>query len=528
MTDMCKYAVAALLLVLAACSGATTTQTGPAGNEIRVAVQQDAKTLDPILASNTVDVFIQRFMFEPLLSADPHGNPVPMLAAEVPSRENGGVSQDGLTITYRLRKNARWTDGTPVSSADVKFSWQAIMNPVNNAVSRHGYDDVVRIDTPDPHTAVIRLKEPFSPFINTFFAESDQPYSIVPAHVLAKYPNINQVPFNSDPTVSDGPFRFERWVHGDRIVMSANPDFFMGKPRLQRVEVRVVADENTTVNLLRTHAVDYMYQASIATYPELKNVPGVRLVWNNMNGYEGMGLNMQHKPLDDPRVRLAIAYAIDKPQLVRTLTYGQERMATADLPDWMWAFNPNVNAYPHDPAKARALLRAAGVKTPLNLVMVTESANVTHKRTAVQLQAMLRDIGINAELKTYPGDLLYAPAGAGGIVNGGNFDITIWPWYAGIDPDNSSQFTCRNMPPHGYNEARYCNPEMEGLQNQALSSYDRGVRTAAYHQIQTLVVRDNPIIAFWWQRQQQAISEKFKGFAPNPVVESWNAWQWRI
>jgi peptide/nickel transport system substrate-binding protein len=467
-------------------------------------------------------------MFEPLLSADPHGNPVPILAAEVPSRQNGGVSADGLTITYHLRKNARWTDGTPVSSRDVQFSWKAIMNPANNAVSRHGYDDVLRIDTPDTRTAVVHLKQPFSPFVNTFFAESDQPYSIVPAHVLAKYSTINQVPFNARPTVTDGPFRFERWAHGDRIVMTANPNFFMGKPKLQRVEVRVVADENTTVNLLRTHAVDYMYQASIATYPELKTIPGIRIVWNSMNGYEGMGINMSHKPLGDPRVRLAIAYAIDKPQLVRTLTYGQERLATQDLPDWMWANNPAIKPLPHDVAKARELLRAAGVKTPLNLVMVTESANVTHKRTAVQLQAMLREIGIIAELKTYPGDLLYAPAGAGGIVNGGNFDITIWPWYAGIDPDNSSQFTCRNMPPNGYNEARYCNPEMERLQQRALSSYDRAGRAATYHQIEALVVRDNPIIPFWWQRQQQAISDSFKGFAPNPVVESWNAWQWSV
>lgn len=515
------------MILLAACSGGTATQPGPA-SELRIAVRQDAKTLNPLLSSSTVDGFIQRFMFEPLLSADTHGEPVPMLASAVPARENGGVSQDGLTITYHLRKNARWSDGTPVSSRDVQFSWQAIMNPANNAVSRHGYDDVLRIDTPDPYTAVVHLKQPFAPFVNTFFAESDQPYSIVPAHVLAKYPNINQIPFNGDPTVTDGPFRFERWLHGDRIVMSANPNFFMGKPRLQRIEIRVVADENTTVNLLRTHAVDYMYQASVATYPELKSIPGVHLVWNSMNGYEGMGFNLQRKPLNDSRVRLAIAYAVNKPQLVRTLTYEQEKIATGDLPDWMWASDSRLKPYPYDPAKARALLKQAGVTAPLNLMIVTENSNVTHKRAAVQLQAMLRAVGINAEVKTYPGDLLYAPAGAGGIIHGGNFDIMIWPWYAGIDPDNSSQFACANMPPHGYNDMRYCNPEMERLQKQALTHYDRRTRAAAYHAIEALVVRDNPIVPFWWQRQQQAISDRFKGFAPNPVVESWNAWEWSV
>lgn len=530
MAGISKRTAAAVLAcaLLAACAKENASRQSTGGGTLRVAVQQDAKTLDPVLSSNTVDGFIQRLLFEPLLSADPHGRPVPMLASQVPSRENGGISADGLTVTYRLRTNARWTDGTPVTSRDVKFTWQAIMNPANNAVSRHGYDDVASIGTPEEHTAVVHLKKPFAPFVNTFFAESDQPYSIVPAHVLSRYHSLNQVPFDSNPHVTDGPFRLENWAHGDRITMVANDGFFMGKPHLRRIEIHIVPDESTAVNLLRTHAIDFMYQASITTYPQLKSIPGVRIVWNGMNGYEGIVMNMRRKPFDDARVRLAVAYAVDKVRLVRTLTYGHEKIATEDLPDWMWAFNPHVKSYPHDPAKARALLRAAGVKTPLNIVVVTETANVTHRRVAVQLQAMLREIGINAEVKTYPGDLLYAPAGAGGIVNGGNFDISIWPWYAGIDPDDSSQFTCANIPPHGYNEARYCNPQMERLQNRALTQYGRVQRTAAYYGIQALLGRDNPIIAFWWQRQQEAVSTSFKGFAPNPVVESWNAWQWSI
>jgi len=520
---MCA-AVAAVLL--AACSQAgrpvQTAQT------MRISVPQDAKTLNPLLGSNTIDVFIQRFMFEPLLSANPQGEPVPMLASQVPTRENGGISADGLTITYHLRGNAKWTDGLPVTSRDVRFSWQAIMNPANNAVSRNGYDDVARIDTPDERTAVVHLKKPFAPFIGTFFAESDQPYSIVPAHVLSKYSNINQVPFDSRPDVSDGPFKFERWVHGDQIVMTANDAFFMGKPHLRRVVIRIVPDENTSVNLLRTHSIDYMFQASIATYPSLRTVPGVRLVWVNVNGYEGMAFNLKHKPLDDPRVRLAIGYAIDKAQLVRDLTYGQEKIASEDLPDWIWAYNTSLKPLGHDLDKARALLRSAGVKIPLSLVLVTDTANVTHKREAVQVQAMLHRIGVQAEVKTYPGDLLYAPAGAGGIVHGGNFDIALWPWYAGTDPDNSSQFTCAFMPPNGYNDARYCNQQMEALQKTALTHYDRPTRAKAYHDIEALLARDNPILFFWWQRQQEALSPSVKGFNPNPVVESWNAWEWSV
>lgn len=514
--------------VIAGCSQGGNTGANGARDTLRIAVPTHAKTLNPILASNTIDVFIMRLMFEPLVSADPRGEPVPMLASQVPSRQNGGVSADGLTITYHLRRNAHWTDGQPVTSRDVRFSWQAIMNPSNNAVSRHGYDDVTRVDTPDDHTVVVRLKHPFSPFVDTFFAESDQPYEIVPAHVLGKYPNVNQIPFDSDPNVSDGPFKFVSWARGDQVVLAANDGFFMGKPHLRRVVIRIVPDENTSVNLLRTHAIDYMFQASIATYPALKALPGIHFVWVNMNAYEGMSFNMQHKPLNDPRVRLAIAYAIDKAQLVRDLAYGQEKIATEDLPDWMWAYNPAVKQIPHDLSRAKTLLQSAGVKLPLDLVLVTDTANVTHKREAVLVQAMLHQIGIQAEVKMYPQDLLYAPAGSGGIVHGGNFDIALWPWYAGVDPDNSSEFTCANMPPHGYNDARYCTPQMEALQNQALTHYDPATRTKAYHAIEALLARDNPIIFFWWQRQQEALSVDLHGFAPNPAVESWNAWQWSL
>ncbi len=364
------------------------------------------------------------------------------------------------------------------------FSWQAIENPNNDAVSRHGYDDVRSIDAPDAYSVVVHLKRPFSPFVNTFFAESDQPYEIVPAHVLARYHDINQVPFDAAPTVSDGPFRFERWDRGDRIVLDANSGFFEGKPGLRRIEVKFVPNEDTAVNLLRTHALDYIYQPSIQTYPALRTLPDARIVWVNMNGYEGVELNCSHPVLADPRVRAAIAAAIDKIALTRQLTYGQEKTATEDIPDWMWAFDPSVRSVPYDVAGAKALLEHAGwiagpdgivteKRRPLELLLATDTSTATHRSESLLIQAALRQIGIAVSVKYYPIDLLYAPQGMGGIQHGGKFDLLVYGWYAGIDPDNSSQLTCDNFPPHGYNDPRYCNPAMDAAQTIALTHYDR-------------------------------------------------------
>ncbi len=532
------------LLLLAAC---TRAGNGPAGvrhswtvpNVLRVAIQGDVKSLNPLLNSNTTDGFIANLMFEPLLSADAKGNPVPILARTVPTPENGGVSRDGLTITYHLRSNVKWTDGQQVTSADVKWSWQAIMNPSNNIVSRHGYDFVKSIDTPNARTVVVHLTQKFSPFVNTFFAMSDQPMPVAPAHVLSRYADFNQVPFDNEPNVSDGPFRFGEWSRGDHITLLRNDGFFMGRPHLSKIEIRIVPDENTTINLMKTHAIDFMFQASPQTYPALKSMSDVDLVFVNVNGYERVQINTSHPAMADPKVRLAIAYAIDKRRLVDTLTYGQMSQATEDIPDWMWAFNPTVRSYPHDPTMARQLLREAGWAlgadgimhkngASLSLVIVTNNSNATRRQAALELQAMLREAGIDVEIKYFPGEVLFAPAGMGGILQLGKFDLSVNGWYAGIDPDDSAQYMCQNVPPGGYNYSRFCNADMQAAQTAALTHYGRAERTAAYFQTQRILARDNPEIFLWWRRQMEPISVDFRGFDPNPVIESWNAWQWSI
>jgi peptide/nickel transport system substrate-binding protein len=541
-----KTATALLAAVVACLAGCTKNDSAPGMRHpwthpgvLRIAVTEEPKNLNPLLAGTTIEGFIDRLMFEPLLSADARGNTVPMLAAVVPSQGNGGVSADGLTITYHLRRDASWSDGVPVTARDVAWSWRAIENPNNDAVSRHGYDEVRTIDTPDAHTVVVHLKKRFSPFVNTFFAESDQPYNVLPAHVLARYPNINNLSFNARPDVSDGPFRFVEWRRADRILLDANPRFFEGVPGLKRVEILFVPNEDSAINLLRVHALDYIYQPSIQTYPVLRSLPDARIVWVNVNGFEGMEFNLSHPPLTDGRVRAAIAAALDKPALALTLTHGQTVAATEDLPNWMWAFDPGVRSVPFDIAAARQLLAQAGwVAGPdgiaakqgqrLELLLVTDNATATRRSESLLIQAALKRIGIAVEVKYYPLDLLYAPQAMGGIQHGGKSDTLVYGWYAGIDPDNSSELTCNNFPPHGYNDPRYCSRAMDAAQQTALSNYDRATRKAAYSKIEHLLAQDNPILFFWWQRQQEAISVDFHGFDPNPVVESWDAWRWSV
>ena len=262
----------------------------------------------------------------------------------------------------------KWTDGVPVTSQDVKWSWQAIMNPDNNVVSRHGYDDIAgHRHAESKHRRRTLEASASRRSSTTFFAESDQPYMIAPGARPGALSEPQPSPFQQRPVGKRRTLQIRR--------MDARRSHHLGAKRCasswagrtsNRVDVRIVPDEDTSVNLLRTHAIDYMFQASIENYPALRSVPDIRIVWVNVNGYYYVQLNLARPDLSDPRVRQAIAYAIDKNELVRTLTYGTQTVATADIPDWMWAFNPHVRSYPHDPARgAIAVARArAGRRDP--------------------------------------------------------------------------------------------------------------------------------------------------------------------
>jgi peptide/nickel transport system substrate-binding protein len=531
--------------VISGCSKAGTEATSATGEHswtksgiLRIAIQSEPKNLNTLLASNTTDGMVDGLIFDPLTTADPQGNIVPALAETVPTVENGGISKDGLAVTFHLRKGVKWSDGVALTSKDVKYSWQQMINKDNDVVSSHGFDEVGSVDTPDDTTVILHLKEKFAPIVSEFFGESDSPTDIVPQHLLAQYKDLNRIPYNNEP-IGSGPFKLSEWVKGDHITLVPNTNYYRGVPGLKQIIIKIIPDENTTLNLLQTHDIDWMFEPSFATYPVLYKMADINIHYNEINGYEGVQLNTSHAPLDDKNVRLAITLGIDRQRLLDTLTFGQQKLATEDLPDFMWAYNKNVTVNPYDPAKAKQLLAAAGYTAgangmlskngqPLSLLLVSNVSNATRKKAAVLMQQMLHQIGVDVEIKFYDGATLFAPAGNGGILQGGKFDLGLSGWFAGVDPDNSSNYMSKNIPPGGYNYTRYRSPAMDAAEEQAMTHYDKPTRTKAYATIEELLATDNPQIFFWWDRQMQAVSVDFKGFDPNPVTESWNAYTWSI
>lgn len=538
----------ALLLALLSASACTKVGGAPGTGAarhawtipgvLRVALAGSPKTLNPILSTTTIESLVETFALDPLVATDPEGRDVPILAQTVPTLENGGISKDGLTIVYHLRHGVRWQDGVPFTSRDVKFSFAAIMNP-NTAVStRHGYDDVARVDTPDAYTVVLHLKRPFAPAIETFFAHSDSPFTILPAHLLEHYKSLDRIPFNEHP-IGTGPFRVVRWDRGNRIDYVANDDYFLGKPKLRRIEVHFVQDENSIVNQLRSHEIDWFFQPTNIVYPEVKTIPGLDVRLIPFNGFHAIQFNTKRAPFDDPRVRRAVGLAVDKNELAEKLSFGTAEAATEDIPRSMWAFDPNAGTTKRDLPAARALLDAAGWHAdpsgirrrkgrPLAIGLAYQVESAVDRRRVPILVGMLREAGIVAEPKGYTEILLFATASEHGILASGNFDAVITTWFAGVDPDDSTQLLCNQFPPNGWNWSRYCDPKMDDAQGIALSHYDRPTRKRAYAQIEQLLADDAPFIYLLWPRQIEPVNSDLKNFRPNGVIENWNSYQWSI
>lgn len=503
---------------------------------LRIAGRQEPDNLNPLLGTQVVDSDLASFWAGFLFLWNDHNELVPELAQEVPTRANGGISRDGLTITYHLRKNVKWQDGAPFGADDVVFTWHAIMSNRNAIASRVGMDPVATVQKRDDHTIVVRLKRKFAPILSAFFGPYTQRYCILPNHLLAKYPDLNRIPYNELP-IGAGPFRVASYERGQRVVLVANPLYWRGRPRLNRIEFRIVPSDSTMLTLLETHAIDFYYKASEALFSPLHGIPGTRLVVTPSVRFTDVGFNASVSGLDDARVRRALAFAIDRQALVDKVAHGVAVVGHTDQPEFSWAYNPHAPSYSYDPARATALLDEAGWRfgadglrakngRPLRLTLVSFTGSQTISSTEAVIQAEWARVGVDVSIKNYPSNQLYA---TNGVERAGKFDAILEQWQNGSDPDNSILYTCNMTPPNGWNVYHFCNRKVETAEAVALGEYERSKRKPAYSTIQNIVNDELPFSVLWYDRQIGVINSDLRNYRPAHASSTfWNTWQWEI
>jgi peptide/nickel transport system substrate-binding protein len=505
--------------LLAACS-----QKNAPPSELRAAFAWVPATFSPLRATSSYELNLERLVFDPLITFDADGrHAIPILAARVPTLANGDVAKDGRSVVYRLRRGVKWTDGAPFTSADVAFTLHAIVDPRNTVTFREGFDAVSRVDTPDPYTVIFRFDKAYPPAVNTLFADGLWSYGILPKHLLARYPSLDRIPFFDRSPVGTGPYVLQDWKRGDSMTFVANPQYFLGRPRIARIAVKFVSDANTELILAQAHQVDWIYNVLPTALPSYARIPGYVLAPTNENRYDALTFNVRKPPFDDVRLRRAVAMAIDRAAIVRRVFHGSAILAIADIAPIVMSYPPDLRAIPYDPQAARAIL------APAKLAVTFAYAHTpSQDQLALLIARDLTAAGVSVDLRPVSPLLAYAPANAGGVFAAGRFDLALTAWASGMDPDNSGLYLCSQRPPAGLNFSGYCSPNMEALQRRALSTIDSQERRRLYEEIERTVVRDVPSVFIDWGVRNNLIAAGLRNFSPNPVTETWNAWQWEL
>ncbi len=447
--------------------------------------------------------------------------------------ENGGVSRDGRVITYRLRAGVRWQDGVAVTAHDVVWTLGAILDDRNPVRSRAGYDRVRTAVAVDARTVRITLRQPWAPAVATLFSYGTAPQYVLPAHLLEKETRLDIAAFSSHP-VGNGPYRFVSWARGDGLVYEANPSYWRGAPKVARLQIRIVPDPGTNFTLLLSGGLDWnllspAQRASLGTRATLafRTVP-LALV-------AGIAINTTRPPLDDVRVRQAIAASIDRATISKKITFGRYPVVDTAQALGSWARDASVREPGYDPAAADRLLDAAGWRRgasgvrekggrQLVLTYVQFPESATGVRVATLVQSELAERGLRATIKSLSNAQLFLPRSQGGALASGAFDLAYVPWPMGADPDDSFLLTC----PGAANYMRWCDPQTEALERRAVVAPSRAERTRLYAAIERRVAAQVPIVYLFNPSYSYAYRTALHGFSPNAFNPTWDAYRWTL
>jgi peptide/nickel transport system substrate-binding protein len=531
------YIVAAGVAAATLCACTKTGSAPGAGGRINAWTQphvlrfsdaSDVNTLNPFFGQILDVGYLSSMTMAWLIKWDEQNQPYPELATQVPTQVNGGVSKDGLTITYHLRRGVRWSDGAPFDADDVVFSTRLVLDPATNVISRQGWDQITRIEEPDKYTVVYHLKKPYSPFVESFFSSAGANPCVLPKHLLAKYANINNVPYNSLP-VGIGPFKYLRWDRAQDVILVANPLYWRGSPRLQKVIYQIIPDRNTLLSQLQAHETDMWVQVSAAFVSRVQGIPGFSVLRQPSYLYGHLDFNTQRPALRDPVVREALRLAIDRRTLREKISHGVGILSEVTTPPTAPYAVTSIPLEPFDIARANALLDRDGwVRGPdgirakngtrLSLDFATNTGSPDTDQRIELIRSWWKQIGTEISVRHYPPALMFAPLAQGGIVYSNKWDVIIFSWVNDAIGDYSQIYGCSAFPPIGQNDIRWCNPRAQAAMTALYGHYQQLQRNGDVFIVQREFVNDVPSIVTGISENVYVYNRDLKNFHPGALT----------
>lgn len=497
------------------------------GGELISAMPAEPSSLIYMVAGESASAAITSNIFNTLLKYDKNLD----LAGEL--AEKWEISSDKKTITFTLKPNLKWADGNPLTSADVLFTWQLITDEKTRSPYASDFQLVKQAEAPDARTFRVTYDQAYAPALDSWAG-----LQILPKHLLQNQ-DIHTTAFAQKP-VGSSYYQLASWEHGANIQLVRNPNAVLGQANINKLVTRIIPDNSAQFLELMADNIDSMgldpikYSRVIPARPELNKK--LNLYKELGNSYTYLGFNLKHKPFDDVRVRRAINYAIDKQEIIDGVYLGLGiNIASPYKPGTRWS-NPNLQPYPYDPAKAKALLAKAGFQDsdgdgylekngkPFSFEILTNQ-NKEREKSAVLIQRRLKEVGIQVNIRA-----MEWASFINRFIKTGDFDVVVLGWGLGLDPDQFSIWHSSQQAPGQFNFIGYENPAVDQLLEQGRLELDSDKRMNIYHEFAKILLEDSPIVYLSAGYGLTAMHKRVQGIIDPipPAGVSYDSHQWYV
>jgi peptide/nickel transport system substrate-binding protein len=490
-------AAAVLVAPLAACRGTTSQED----DWIVMAIQSSPTNLDPGAGLDESSQRLHQLLFSSLLKVSSDLRNVPDLAVRFELK-------DPTTYIAEIHKGVRFHDGREMTSADVAYTYQRVVDPKFVSGKKGAYSNLTAVDVLDRYTVAFRLRSPSASF---------------PANLT----NMGIVPVGSGSgllraPIGSGPYRLVEFVPDDHVTLAAFDGYYQGAPKNAGFVFKVVPDETMRGLELRKGDVDLVVNdLSPDMVHGLERMPHLSVTTGPGVDFAYVGLNLLDPVLKDRRVRQAIGYAVDREAIVRYLRRNQARETPGMIPSMSWAYASDAFQFTHDVEKARALLDEAGFHDPdgdgpaprLRLTLKTSTAEV-YRVQAAALQQQFSEAGIDLEIRSYEFATLFSDVIRGNV----QLYTLLFTGGALADPDILRRtFHSSQTPPAGFNRAHYANPEVDRLIDLASATFNPDEQRKYYIEAQQRIAEDAPMIALWARTNVAVAQADLEGVTLSPI-----------
>jgi len=514
-----RLSLAAAMLVGGVCSQDAGAASGGQikGGRLIYAEPILPDTYDPITTSdNETSLRLSELLFESLVYIDYKGEVKGRLA------EKWNVFNGNQRITFYLRKNVKWHDGTPFTANDVKFTYDAIMNPLSDVrpESRAALEVIKSVSVLGDN--VVKFD------FNTSVADPERRFlfKIIPSHLFQGKPVLSKFSKFAKAPVGTGYYKFDRETKNHDVILVANTDHYGGSPNIGEIKMVYQPEMSLLVQSLLLNAIDLVVEVPPAKIAEIANTGKFMIIPYNSLAFAFFGYNNANPILKLKEVRQAFTLALDRSKMLEDIYFGKGEVISGPFSPASWGYNPDVAPWPYDPAKAKALLAKVGIKDtdgdgiveyqgqPLRfkLKIPIYSGNEGGLSVCLRYQNYMKAIGVKIDLEHREYEKWKEEVKAKH-----DFDITFAEWLFDNSSDISSLFhSGKNNPPTGDNFISYNNPMVDSLLEKFNGTINHEVRRRINYQLHELLAEDCPYTFLWTLEKNAAIANKVKKAVVHP------------